>query len=230
MKKSFITGLVILLPLATTLFIVAFAFNFLTGPFAGILNPIFNYYGFFKKGFLFLSPEQTQQYVSQLLVFISLFLFTVALGAIARWFFIHYLIQFWDWVLYRIPIVRTIYKTSQEVMKTIFTTETNSFKQVVMVPFPNADSYALGLITKEELLIHTQSPLVAVFVPTTPNPTSGFLLMLDKKELIYLDMRIEDAFKYIISCGVIHAPFKPLSPVVPSEPQDLSTIAPEDAR
>lgn len=215
MKKSFITGLVILLPLATTIFIVAFAFNFLTGPFAGVLYPLFNYYQLFENGFWFWSSEQIRQYVSQLLVFAFLFLFTISLGAIARWFFIHYLIQFWDLILYRIPIVRTIYKTCQDVIKTIFASETKSFKQVVMVPFPSAETYALGLVTRDDLPIESSpklESLVAVFVPTTPNPTSGFLLMFDKKDLIYLDMRVEDAFKYIISCGVIQAPFKSLVP------------------
>ncbi|CCB85877.1 MULTISPECIES: DUF502 domain-containing protein [Parachlamydia] len=210
MKKSFITGLVIILPLATTLFIVAFAFNFLTGPFAGVLYPLFNYYHLFNEGFLFLSAEQTRQYVSQLLVLLFLFSFTLALGAIARWFFVHYLIQFWDLILYRIPIVRTIYKTCQDVMKTIFTSETKSFKQVVMVPFPNPESFALGLVTKEDLPglgVNQGSTLVAVFIPTTPNPTSGFLLMLKKEDVVYLDMKVEDAFKYIISCGVIQTPF-----------------------
>lgn len=222
MKKSFITGLVILLPLATTIFIVAFAFNFLTGPFAGILYPVFKHYGLFENGFWFLTSEQIKQSVSQLLVFIFLFLFTASLGAIARWFFIHYLIQFWDWVLYRIPIVRTIYKTCQDVIKTIFTSEAKSFKQVVMVPFPSVDARALGLVTRDDLLIEG-STLVAVFVPTTPNPTSGFLLMFNKSDLTYLDMRVEDAFKYIISCGVIQAPFKALTPdeLSSEDPKDL---------
>ncbi|MBS4169163.1 DUF502 domain-containing protein [Parachlamydia sp. AcF125] len=213
MKKSFITGLVILLPLATTLFVVNFAFNFLTGPFAGVLYPLFNYYNLFNEGFLFLTAERTRQYVSQLLVLLFLFSFTLALGAIARWFFVHYLIQVWDLILYRIPIVRTIYKTCQDVIKTIFTSESKSFKQVVMVPFPNPESFALGLVTKEDLpgMGPHQNPLVAVFIPTTPNPTSGFLLMLKKEDLVYLDMKVEDAFKYIISCGVIQTPFTAIS-------------------
>jgi uncharacterized membrane protein len=96
------------------------------------------------------------------------------------------------------------------VIKTIFGTTTRSFKQVVLVPFPNKETYSLGLVTREEIPAFKggeEKELIAVFVPTTPNPTSGFLMMFEAEDLVFLDMRVEDAFKYIISCGVIMSPF-----------------------
>ena len=99
-------------------------------------------------------------------------------------------------------------------IKTLFTSKTNSFKQVVLIPFPQPDTYSIGLITRDEIphlagtLYHDS---VAVFVPTTPNPTSGFLLMFKQADLTYLDMKVEDAFKMIISCGVIIPDFKVIS-------------------
>lgn len=210
MKKYFITGLVILLPLALTLAIVIFLFNLLTQPFAGIVQSIFAHYNIFQNGFLFLSAAQVQQYISQLIILVFLFFFTVSLGILARWFFIHYLLRFSDKLFQRIPFISSIYNACQDVIKTIFAGKDNSFKQVVLVRFPNADTYSIGLVTKENLpsVDEDEEKMTAVFVPTTPNPTSGFLMMFKKNELVYLNMKVEDAFKYIISCGVISSPFQ----------------------
>jgi uncharacterized membrane protein len=212
MKKYFITGLVILLPLALTLAIITFIFNFLTAPFVGIVRNVLGYFGLVESGFLFFSAEQLQIILSKLIIFVLLFSLTVFLGAIGRWFFVHYLFKAWDYIFHCIPFVSSIYKTCQDVIKTIFSSKTKSFKQVVLAPFPNAESHSIGLITKDHLEGLSQETMVAVFVPTTPNPTSGFLLFFKQKDLIYLDMSVEDAFKYVISCGVITSPFASISP------------------
>jgi uncharacterized membrane protein len=209
MKKYFITGLVILAPLALTLIIILFIFNFLTVPFAGAVAAVFDYYDLFEKGFWFISGKDLQTILAQLLVLLSLFGFTVILGAVARYFFFNSLINFWNYVIHKIPVISSIYKVSQDVINTIFGSKTNSFKQVVMVPFPSKETYSMGLVTREDLTdIVPGGPSVAVFVPTTPNPTSGFLMLYKPEDLIYLDMKVEDAFKYVISCGVILTPFQ----------------------
>ena len=133
---------------------------------------------------------------------------------IARWFFFKTFIKFAEYVVKRIPLVSSIYRTCQDVIKTIFTSKTKSFKQVVLVRFPHPHTYSIGLITREEIpsLANTShADAVAVFVPTTPNPTSGFLVMFKPADLIYVDMRVEDAFKYVISCGVISPAFNTIS-------------------
>ncbi len=206
MKKYFITGLVILLPLAVTVAIVIFIVNFLTQPFIGFVSNFLSSLTPLNRDFLFLKPEQVVKYGSQLLILFCLFITTVFLGMIARWFFIKSIISISDKLLHKIPIVNKVYKTTQEIIKTIFVTDKNSFKQVVMVPFPNETSYVIGLISRESPKIcsdKTQSNLISVLVPTTPNPTTGFLLMYDKEKIIYLDMTPEQALKYIVSCGVI---------------------------
>jgi len=206
MRKYFITGLAILLPLALTFLIVMFLVNLLTVPFIGIVQPVLDYSGLLDKGFLFLTAEQLQTIVSQILVLVCLFFFTVTLGIIARWFFIHTIIRIWDKLLHRIPFIRSVYKTSQDVIQTILQSDTRSFKQVAIVPFPSSESHSIGLVTRENLPGIPGAPerkLVAVFIPTTPNPTSGYLIMFDEKEITYLDMKVEEALKYIISCGVI---------------------------
>lgn len=209
MKKYFITGLIILLPLALTIAIVSFIFNLLTEPFVDIVKAVFDYYGLFATGFLFLSTNQTQQLFSQLIIILLLFFVTSGLGLFARWFFFYYILLFWEYILKRIPFISSIYTTCQDVIQTLFTTDSNSFKQVVLVPFPSVNAQAIGLVTKDNIpgLGTNEVPFIAVFIPTTPNPTSGFLVMFKKSDVIYLDMKVEDAFKYVISCGMISTPF-----------------------
>lgn len=213
MKKYFVTGLVILLPLALTLAIVSFIFNLLTEPFVGIFKLLFSYFGLFREGFLFLNADQLQNYISQLMILVLLFFSTVGLGILARWFFIHYVIRFWEYMVSKIPFIRSVYKTCQDIITTIFTTDANSFKQVVMVPFPSRETMAIGLVTKENLppIGKSKQQFVAVYVPTTPNPTSGFLMMFQEADIVYLDMKVEDALKYVISCGVIATPINQVS-------------------
>lgn len=210
MKKYFITGLIILLPLTFTALVIIFIFNLLTNPFLEMVKAIFEHNNLFVNGFLFLNASQMQSLVAKILILTTLFLGTVFLGLITRWFFFHSLLRFADRLMHNIPIVNSIYRVCQDIIKTIFTTENKSFKQVVLAPFPTSDTQSIGLITREDMPGLEGTPFansVAVFVPTTPNPTSGFLMMYNKDDLIYLDMKVEDAFKYVISCGVITTHF-----------------------
>ncbi|PCI78753.1 hypothetical protein COB21_00195 [Candidatus Aerophobetes bacterium] len=206
MKKYFITGLVILLPLAVTIALVVFVVNFLTKPFIGIVSEYLHNFHVINKGFLLLSREQLVLYGSQFLILICLFVFTIFLGLIARWFFFKLLLSTSDKILHKIPLINKVYKTTQEIIKTIFVTDKSAFKQVVMVPFPKEGSYVIGLVSRDAPAICNEKinePMVSVLVPTTPNPTTGFLMMYKKSDLIHLDLKPEQAIKYIVSCGVI---------------------------
>lgn len=211
MKRLFITGLVILLPVTLTILIVIFIFNLLTDPFVGIVSGILNYYGLMENGFWFLNGSQLQRYISQILILGILFGFTVLLGVVARWVFFHYFLRFGERILHQIPLISSIYKTSQDIIKTIFASKSKSFKQVVMIPFPSSKTYSIGFLTCEKLPKVKEGEQVAVFVPTTPNPTSGFLLMVSREDVIYLNMKIEEALKYVISCGVTVPSYRTLS-------------------
>ncbi len=217
MKKYFLTGLVLLLPVAVTIVVIFFLVNFFTQPFIGLTSEIIHKLNLFSGGFLFLSQEQVIQYGSRILILAILFLATVLLGIFTRWFLINSLFKVCDKILHRIPLINTVYKTSQEIIKTLFVSDKNSFKQVVMVPFPRPGVYAIGLISRESPAICSQvagEPLTSVLIPTTPNPTTGFLIMFKKEEIILLDMKPEEAIKYIVSCGVILPGEKPpISPI-----------------
>lgn len=206
MRKYFITGLVILLPLAVTIAVVAFLVNFFTAPFVGIVRRTLEDYSLFSNGFLFIPKDQLIIYISKITILFILFFATLLLGMITRWFLIRSFFHLSDKILHRIPVVNTVYKTTQEIIKTIFVSDKNSFKQAVLVPFPTAGTYVVGLIARESPKVCSDvigEELMSVLVPTTPNPTTGFLLMFPKKDLIFIDLRPEDAIKFIVSCGVV---------------------------
>lgn len=112
-------------------------------------------------------------------------------------------------LFYRIPIIRSIYEGTKQIVDSLFVNKTRSFQKVVLVAFPHAGSYAIGFVTGEArtgLTANLEGALVNVFVPTTPNPTSGYLIMAPEASLIDVEMTVEEAFTYIISCGIVQAP------------------------
>lgn len=198
MKKYFLTGLVTLLPLAVTAWIVHFVVNFLTKPFVGVVT-IFTRY-------LPVNSQAVVRTLSQLIILIALFLFILFLGFVARRFFFSSLIRLGDRIIVKIPLVNKLYHTSKEIIKALFGAKEKSFQQVVILPFPNPNCYCLGLVAKEAPQTCSKAEgedLVSVFVPTTPNPTTGYLVMCNRKHLINLDMKAEAAIKYVVSCAVI---------------------------
>ncbi len=201
MKKYFLTGLATLLPLAVTIYVVQFFVNFLTRPFMGIVTRLLD-----KIWFFGVVPTPAARIISEVLILIGLFGFTILLGAIARWFFVKTLISVGDSILRRIPFLNKVYKTTKDIIEILFASKKKSFKEVVMVRFPNQNCYSLGLISNDAPdTIANLSPetLVSVFLPTTPNPTTGFLIVSPRSELILLDMKTDEAIKYVLSCGVI---------------------------
>ena len=206
MKKHFLTGLIILLPIAITIAVVSSLINFFTGPFVKIVSTALQEINFANDGFLFLSHDQVVLYLTKLLILICLFFLIIALGMLTRWYVVRGALNIGDRFLHRIPVFNTVYKTTKEIIKTLFHKDATAFKQVVLVPFPRKDMYTLGLISGGAPTICSTtfgSKLISVLIPTTPNPTSGFLIMFKQEDLIYIDMKPEEAIKYIISCGSI---------------------------
>jgi uncharacterized membrane protein len=206
MKKHLITGIIILTPLVMTIIVIAFIVNFLTRPFMDFVTGLLSQYHIINRGCLFLSPEKTIRYGSELIILLGIFLFIWLVGFLAKEFFVHWLIHLVDKIMHRVPVANTIYKTTKEVIHNIFSQDKPSFKQVVVVPFPGEGIYVLGFLTNDAPLsccVATSKEMVSVFVPTTPNPTTGFLLMYEKDHVRYVDMKVDAAIKYIVSCGLI---------------------------
>lgn len=211
MKKNFLTGLAILLPIVLTTMIVMFFVNLLTKPFLALTTQIFAKTGLLDKTFLFLSGEQIICLISRIIVLLILFAATLLIGLLTRHFFADVFFTNFDRLIHRIPIVNKIYIALQEVMHTIFKSDKTNFSQVALVPFPQEDTYCLGFITKDSLpegsdLEHIE--LISVYIPGTPNPMMGFNFLYKKEQIVLIDMKVNDALKFIISCGIMFPGFK----------------------
>ena len=128
------------------------------------------------------------------------------IGAIAAGFFGRWLIRVGEGILNRMPVVRTIYGASKQILETVLTTQSNAFREVVLVEYPRTGLWVVGFVTSPtqgEIKTKLSDETVNVFVPTTPNPTSGFLLFCPVKDLVYLDMGVEDAVKLVVSGGIV---------------------------
>ena len=107
------------------------------------------------------------------------------------------------------PVVRTIYGAIKQIMETVMSTNSESFREVVLVEYPRKNIWVIGFVTGEtkgEVQSLNKNQLINIFIPTTPNPTSGFLLFIPKEDLVYMDMKVEDAVKMVISGGIVTPP------------------------
>lgn len=205
-KRYFFTGFALLLPAVLTIWIISFFINLLTRPFLNIVEEVLRYYDLLDQPFLFLSAEQFLHLFSKGLVILILVAVTLLLGFLTKVFVMNSLIKLGDKIIHKIPVINRIYKAAQDVVHTLLKKERQSFSQVVLVPFPHAGSYSIGMVTREcldEDSDEEHAGLISVFVPATPNPTMGFMLFFKREQLLFVDMKVEDALRTIISCGVI---------------------------
>lgn len=203
MKKLFFTGLITLLPFTLTLMIVVFIINLFTSPFQGSVAAVLDHYDLLDKPFLFFSGEDVLYFSSKLLVLIFLFAIIVLIGFLGRMVIANTFFRFSDYVIQRIPIVNKVYKSTQDVVKTLFKSDGSSFSQAALVPFPHKGAYSMGLISVKQTP-ENHSDTVEVFIPGTPNPTAGFMLSYKYEEIIFLDIKVEEALKFILSCGIMY--------------------------
>lgn len=207
MKNYFFAGLAILLPFAITLIIVLFIINLLTAPFEGAVESILRYYDLFDKPILFLNGNQVLSFFSKLFVLMAIVFITLLIGVMGQTVISKAFFSMGDYLIHKIPFVSKVYRATQEVVHTVFKSDSTAFSQVVLVPFPHKNVYSIGLITAEQQA-HLVGSKISVFVPGTPNPTMGFMLMFDKEQLVEVDMKVEDALKFVVSCGIMFSGYK----------------------
>ena len=186
LRNYFFTGVIVLIPIGFTLYLSKFLISISTKLIPTGLNPN-SYLSFTIPG---------------LEILLTIFFITI-IGGLSLSFLGKKFLQIIDELFKRIPILRTIY-TAIGQMTESFTKQNSKQKSVVLVEYPRKGSWAVGFATKDnkgEIQKKTNKQLVNVFVPTTPNPTSGFLLMFPKEEIIYLDLTFEEASKFIVSAG-----------------------------
>lgn len=140
--------------------------------------------------------------------------FFIVCGWFATNFLGRLVVRISEFFLNKMPLVRGLYAAIKQIFETVMTTQSKAFREVVMVEFPRPGAYALGFVTgvtKGEVQRLTENEVINVFVPTTPNPTSGFLLFFPKKSVFYLEMNVEEALKMIVSGGIIVPPDRGIS-------------------
>ena len=186
LRNYFITGIVVLVPIGITLYLTKFFISVSSRLIPAEINPN-NYLPILIPG----------------LEIILAIIFITLIGYLSLSFIGKKILQLFNDLLKKIPILRTIYSAIGQMAETL-APRRKSKKSVVLVEYPRKGSWAVGFATKDnkgEISKKTNQKLVNVFVPTTPNPTSGFLLMFPKEEIIYLDMNFEEASKFIVSAG-----------------------------
>ncbi len=195
-RNVFLTGLLVTLPIALTVFTLIFLFKNLDA-----LSPTFT------RWLILLGAPLPEGYRIPFLGVFMTFLIILLIGALTTNIFGNKLLHLWEQIIGKIPFVRRIYAGTKQVVKSIATADTKSFRKVVLIEFPRKGIHAIGFITGEtrgELKHLTSEHHFNVFVPTTPNPTSGFLIFADPGEVIELDMTIEEGVKYVVSGGIVN--------------------------
>lgn len=195
MRKYFVTGLLILVPIAITLWVL----NLVIGT---------------MDQSLLLLPEKWRP--GALIGFhvpgagaVLTLLFILVVGLLTHNYFGKKVVYWWELLLHRIPVVNSIYSSVKQVSDTLLSSSGNAFRKAVLVQYPRAGSWTIAFVTGTpggDVKNHLTGDYISVYVPTTPNPTSGFFLMMPKADTIELDMSVDEALKYIVSMGVVAPP------------------------
>lgn len=192
-RRYFISGLLVWVPIWVTILAITFLVDILSN-------------------FLLLLPKKYQPdaligfHIPGIGVVITLLVIFFT-GLIAANFLGNRLVAMWDAMIARIPLVRTIYMGVKQIMQTLFTPGGQSFRKVLLVEYPRAGLWSIAFQTGDGTAEVSQQlnnePIVTIFIPTTPNPTSGFLMLVPKKDVIELNMSVDQALKFVISLGVM---------------------------
>lgn len=192
MKRYFITGLLIWAPLGITLWVLSFILGMMDQSI--MLLPA----EWQPRNLLGVHIPGLGALFTLLVVFLT--------GLLTANFIGQRLVRWWEALLHRIPVVRPIYQSVKQISDTVFSPSGQAFRQAVLVQYPRQGSWTIGFLTGTpggEIAEHLGNGMVSLYVPTTPNPTSGFFLMVPKTDVTELDMSVEDALKYLISMGVV---------------------------
>ncbi|MCP5382213.1 MAG: DUF502 domain-containing protein [Kordiimonadaceae bacterium] len=194
-RNYFLTGLVVASPIGITVYIGWWFISLVDSHIKPLIPAAYN-------------PETYLKPISiPGLGLIFLFLFLVILGALTANLFGRALIRFGERLVDRMPVVRSVYSTLKQIFETVIAQDSKSFSDVVLVEYPRSGLWAIAFVSgenKSEIQGKIEDEVVNVFLPTTPNPTSGFLLFVPKKDLIYLDMTPDQGAKYVISAGLVN--------------------------
>ncbi|MEX0339248.1 MAG: DUF502 domain-containing protein [Arenibacterium sp.] len=205
LRASFLTGLVVIAPVGLTIWLIWTVIGWIDGFVLPLVPSTFR-------------PEQYIGINLRGVGVIFFFVFTIFVGWVAKGLIGRSMIRFAESLVDRMPVVRSVYSGIKQISETVFAQSERSFEKACLIQYPRKDIWAIGFVSttaKGEVAqrAQTSDALMSVFVPTTPNPTSGFLLFFPKEDVIELDMRVEDAAKLVISAGLVYP-----NPKDPSKP------------
>lgn len=205
LRRYFISGLLVWLPIWVTILVIKFVVDILEGTIQ--MLPV----QYQPKALFGVDVPGLGVLITLLVIFLT--------GLIVANFLGRKLVAIWDAIISRIPLVNTVYSGTKQVMQTLFSPSGQSFKKVFLIEYPRAGTWTIafqtGETTKEIHKLSHDHVMLSLYVPTTPNPTSGFLLLVPKENAVELDMSVENALKFVISLGVIQP--SPLLKVTPEK-------------
>jgi len=196
-KVNFFTGLLIVVPVALTFWVLYFIVNKLN---LLLLEPIMKIFQ------IWLPDRVSVDLLTKAAIFFILLGLLTLIGLAARIIFIRKVFGFGENILYKVPMISTIYKGLKEMSEAFLSSHRSIFKKVVLLQYPKNGVYAIGFVTSEtkgEAQEKTKEKVINVFVPTTPNPTSGMLVLVPESDVVVLDMSVKDGMKMIISGGAV---------------------------
>lgn len=199
LRKNFFTGLAILFPAVVTIWFVKFI---VVKTNSAVLEPVIR----LLRPYL---GNAALEYIAKIILLIGVVLLISFIGFGTRVLVLRKFFSYWEKLFYQVPMIGKIYSVTRDMSQAFLGQSKGIFTRVVLVEFPRKGIYSIGFVTSEgrgEVQDKTVEKVINVFVPTTPNPTSGYLLLVPEQELIKLDMSIADGMKLVVSGGVVPLP------------------------
>ncbi|MBC8549660.1 MAG: DUF502 domain-containing protein [Candidatus Brocadiales bacterium] len=194
-RRKLIAGLLVVFPVFITFFVIKFLFTMI----GGILSPVV----IRAVGFFGFSPKsKIDEFIITSVAFVLTFVALYSIGVIATNFLGKFIINFFESILHNVPIIKNIYTSSKKLIEIISLPSTQSFKRVVIVEYPRVGMKAFAFVTGG-IKTEDGTELTSLFIPTTPNPTSGFLIYLPEEDISETNLNIEEGMKLIVSGGIL---------------------------
>jgi uncharacterized membrane protein len=192
LKKYLLTGLIVVVPITITLYIIQ-----------GLIGIMDDFLTFVPKAY---HPDTLLGFHIPGLGLVLVTLLVFLIGLLTYSYVGNKTVEIWDLLIGRIPLVRNIYQAIKQFTEAVFSTTGSHFKQVVMLEFPRPGLYSIGFLAgpaRGEIETRAGQTVMSIFIPCTPNPTTGYYVLVPEKDLMYLDMTVEEAFKLIVSGGLV---------------------------
>jgi uncharacterized membrane protein len=192
LKGYLLTGLIVVVPITLTVYIIQ-----------ALIGVMDDFLSFLPEAY---HPDTLLGFHLPGLGLVLVTILVFLVGLLTRNYFGNKVVELWDLLVGRIPVVRSVYQAVKQLAEALFSNSGRNFKQVVMLEFPRPGLYSLGFTSGPaggELESSAGEPVFNVFIPCTPNPTTGYFCLVPKKDLMFLDMGVEDAFKLIVSGGLV---------------------------